>query len=300
MSDYAGSVVNAKSPGVAACGDDSSPDAKLPPSGIPMTPATVPAGIDAGTTPSGAQVYKADGGIITILTTDDAGRPILPDDVFGLDLLTNANGNVYFNKYQGANGILFESPMLSGKNLQAVKLELKIASDSTKINYMPATGCYPGLIKITPAPVPAVACPEPGYEYFLSCPSDENSRVAVFVENVTLTGYQKIGGEFVPVGEPVVLKYTDLNSGIDAGTNPQVNWANGYQLPLSCASTAQAVDGGSAPKTLPAIPVPASFVSDGTLYFTVKLDLLAQANNFVPQALYLTKLNLTFNQVASQ
>jgi hypothetical protein len=294
------SVMKVKTPPLLNCGSEGAgtADQEWTPGSGAMPPVKIPPSTgDAGVSCRDSGACVIDNGATIVLSLYDGGMAKLPDDIFNAPLSTGDRAKVIFNKYQDAHGITFESKPLYGQNLQGLDLQMLIGSNSAPIPGMPAGACYPGLIKSTQIPTVDLAdagvdggdnikgCPEPGYEKFLSCPSDKNSRLNVYVEKVTMIGYQFVNGQNVPIGDPVVLTLTDLASG-DA-MNPQVNWASGYLLPAACGANPQFLT----------IPIPAAFKADGSLYMKLKIDLLVQAVNYDPKALYETGLDVHFDKV---
>jgi len=258
------------------CGSDGTVAPGLADSGVPFVSP------DAGAE-GDADYVETDAGVIL-------PEAVLPGSVFDID------GNGGF--FQSTPSILLETPILQGQGLQNLELYVEKGTDSTYLTYdndgdgtLESTmGCFDGLINMNQLSSDALAltpeerelygitsCGETGYESFVVCPQDAGNRIKLYLGEYTLENYK-----YNSATEQYELQDT-LASGIL--TDPEQLFSDltsGVALPVVC-------DSGETPYE---VSLPSTWNSDGTIYFKLKLKLIADARNADASADYKTQLSV--------
>lgn len=258
------------------CGSDGTVAPGLADGGVPFVSPDAAAEGDA-------DYVETDGGIIL-------PEEVLPATAFDID------GTGGF--FQSTPSILLETPILQGQGLQNLELYVEKGTDSTYLTYdndgngtMESTmGCFDGLINMSQLSADALAltpaerelygitsCGETGYESFVVCPQDAGNRIKLYLGEYTLENYK-----YNSDTEQYELQDT-LASGVL--TDPEqlfTDLTSGVALPVAC-------DSGETPYE---VSLPSTWNSDGTIYFKLKLKLIADARNADASASYKTQLSV--------
>lgn len=211
--------------------------------GIPVEQPPVP---DGGVvTDSGAHIV--DGSVY--LPHDDAGNTVLPDDIW---FTVEGQGSFFVETPMISYGD--GTPLFQGSGVQNMRLVVQIGTDSTRITepHMPASGCFPGLIKLTAANE-LVSCLEPGYEAFANCPSESANRIPVYFASYTLEGYRD--GELIGT-QPYTYSTLEALYQDPASGTPLGSFCDGSQI---------------------GIEIPQEWYNNGSLSVRIRFRLIAMA-----------------------
>lgn len=74
------------------------------------------------------------------------------------------------------------------------QVRLEVGTDSSRLDQMPASGCFPGLVPPELVPLPASGpfepgCKRPGYEQLRRCPHDSKGRLPIHLAAYTLANH---------------------------------------------------------------------------------------------------------------
>jgi len=261
--------------GAAACGGNSAVRPNLNPDGggislVPPTPDIPDAG--ATTLPSGAVVVgplTRDGTVY--LPIDPNGNIILPDDIWF--------------EIEGEGNFFLETPWIPLQLTEAIDtpglhnldLVVEFGVDSTKIPGMPPEGCYPDLInksQFSDGDLDAgvLGCPDPGYERFVVCPSQQENRIMLYWAGYRIDSSKLVGGQVV-----------DAEVGTDYVTTTEQLYTDPASVPRV------GVVCGNSPNPN-RVQVPKAFYNDDKLNIMVKLRKVIDARNADSNATYGTFL----------
>ena len=245
--------------GAAACGGNSAVKPNLNPDGgvVLVPPTDIP---DGGTpTPSGAVIFGPLGRDGTVfLPIDPNGNIILPDDIwFEID----GEGSFFQETPWIVLGL---QEAINTPGLHNLNLKIEFGTDSTKIAGMPADGCFDGLINVgqfSDADLDAgvIGCPDPGYEKFVVCPSQEENRLKLYLAGYRIDSSKLVGGQVVDA---------------EVGTDYVTTTEQLYTDPASVPRVGVVCSGSPAPNS---IQIPKEFYNDNTLNITVKLRKVVDA-----------------------
>jgi hypothetical protein len=213
---------------------------------IVMVSAVLLTGCNTNPPGKGSMEQQLDsGGIPMEQDTADTGKPLdtnedgevrYPDDVW------QAVGSGESGDFWETSSIGF-SASFSGQGLQDLKLSIILATDSTAIEFMPADGCFDGLINVSRPDIAAEDpyCEESGYDNFMVCPSADANRLRTYIGSYTLTNEETGETQSMVLIDSVESLYSNPAAvqgyilGVFCGENP-----NPYSIEIPTAWNADA------------------------------------------------------------